>query len=179
MGCSMRKGLWGFIFLCALVQSGLGASSSAPTTLPLVNGDFETGPYDTLGTVTGWSVSGNGKVLSATQGATSGTHSAALGAVGNSQGNVLSQSFVTIPGRIYSLDFDTGVAGVVFGSPMQLHVQLVGNNSLIDQTLTPYYAGTNDPNRVIFVHYHYIFTADSTVATLQFTDISDSNSGAD
>ncbi|MFL6516373.1 MAG: hypothetical protein ACJ8M1_15240 [Chthoniobacterales bacterium] len=179
MGPSVRKGLQSFIFLLALIQAASGGPSSPPTTLPLINGDFETGPFDTLGTVTGWTVSGNGKALSTTQGATSGTHSAALGAVGDSQDNVLSQSFVTIPGGIYSLDFDTGVAGVNFNSPMQLHVQVIGSNSLIDQILTPYYAGTNNPDRVIFVHYHYTFIADSTATTLQFSDISASNAGAD
>jgi probable HAF family extracellular repeat protein len=167
------------IIVVGLIQCALGAGAPTPTTLPLANGDFETGPFGPLGAVVGWTVGGNGKIFASMQGATSGTHSASLSAGGNSQNNILSQSFVTIPGRIYSLDFDTGVFGINFDAPMQLKIEVFGNAGSINQTVAPPYAGTNNVDRVNFVHYHYTFTADSGVTTLRFTDISASNAGAD
>src|SRR4051812_23892110 len=113
----MRNGLH---ILTVLLATAFPAAA-APGNL-IINGDFEAAPYDTLGTVTGWTVSGTGNIDSATQGATSGTHSAAFSATGNSQGNVLSQSFATIVGRVYSLDFDVGTFGTT-SSASQLHVQ--------------------------------------------------------
>src|SRR4051812_9709061 len=83
------------IILLAAGRNGFGGGPPTPTTLPLANGDFEAGPFDTVGSVTGWTVSGTGKVESKTQGATSGTHSAAFGVGGDSRGNILSQSFFT------------------------------------------------------------------------------------
>src|SRR5690349_11290886 len=38
------------------------AFCGAATTLPLVNGDFETGPYGPIGTIPGWTVSGNAQI---------------------------------------------------------------------------------------------------------------------
>src|SRR3954462_3284680 len=61
--------------------SGLTSRNLAPAQrtssfldLPLVNGDFETPPYNTPATVTGWVVEGN--VVVAGEGATSGTNGA-------------------------------------------------------------------------------------------------------
>src|SRR5215212_11795757 len=92
--------------------------SSAPVTngvsvnpLPLENGDFETGPFDTIGTVTGWSVVGNVADRSA-EGSTSPTHSAVLSVGADSEGDMLSQQFTTTASQVYMLDFDAGVFGV-------------------------------------------------------------------
>jgi len=62
---------------------------------------------------------------------------------------------------------------------LQLRVQVKGTAVLLDQTVTPPYAGTYTPAAVIFQHYHYVFTSDSSATTLQFSDIGLGNSGAD
>ncbi len=169
------------IILALLIQSGFAITTSAstPSSLPLVNGDFETGPYDSVGNIPGWTVSGNGKVDATTQGATSGTHSAALSVLGDSQANVLSQSFITTAGRIYSLDFDAGVVGTHSGDPLALHIQVSGNSAVLDDIIPPPEVGTFNSNRVVFGHYHYTFTADANVTTLQFSDFVAGNGVAD
>jgi hypothetical protein len=144
-----------------------------------VNGNFETPPYDTPGTVAGWTTSGPGQIEAKIQGSTSPTHSAAFGTGGDSQDNMLSQRFNTIVGRTYSVDFDAGIFGQRSGVPMQLQVQVVGGGTLLNQTVTPPYAGTFTPSSVVFQHYHYTFTANSTVTTLQFKDVGLGNAIAD
>jgi hypothetical protein len=151
---------------------------STPTALPLNNGSFESPPEFTLGTVTGWTVGGNMQVAATTEGATDGTHSATLSAGGDSQNDTLSQTFITMPGQAYNLDFDAGVYGIT-QSNLQLQARVTGNNTLFSETFAPPYAGTNNSNQVQFQHYHYTFTADSTVATLQFTDFLLGNKDAD
>ena len=41
------------------------------------------------------------------------------------------------------------------------------------------YAGTQDENQVVFAHYHYTFTANSSVSTLRFADVFFGNADAD
>src|SRR5205085_5051931 len=82
-----------------------------PTTLPLVNGDFEAWPFNDPGTVAGWTIGGNKHIESITQGATSPSHSAGFSVGGDSIGNILSQTFNTVAGQTYTLDFDAGVYG--------------------------------------------------------------------
>ena len=150
-----------------------------PTTLPLVNGDFEAWPFNDPGTVAGWTISGNKHVESLTQGATSPTHSAGFSVGGDSTGNILAQTFNTVPNQTYTFDFDAGVYGVPGGSPLQLQAQVVGNNSLFNVTVTPPAALTIHPSLVTFQHYHYMFVADSSTATVQFMDVIGNNSEAD
>jgi hypothetical protein len=143
----------------------------------LVNGDFETGPYNVRGTVAGWSVSSNGHVAIFTQGATSSTHSAGFNEGGDSQGNVLYQSFATVVGQIYSLDFDAAIYGLPT-STLHLQVQVFGATPALDRTVSPPSEGTSDPNSVVFRHYHFTFAANSTSSTLRFCDIGFGNSAA-
>src|SRR5437868_2663240 len=71
------------------------ASDVTATAGPLLqNWDFETGPENTVGTVTGWVVNGNVGDVNF-EGATSGNHAAALSAGADSQGDMLSQNFST------------------------------------------------------------------------------------
>ena len=153
-------------------------SIPAPTTLPLVNGDFETGPYNQNGTVTGWTVSGRGRVAVIAEGATSGAVSAALSPGGDFQDDILSQRFFTTAGQEYALDFDAAVYGVT-DSTQNLRVRVAGNAGLLDLTVAPPYSATADPTQIQFHHYHYVFTGDSTVATLEFSDIGAGNANAD
>ena len=114
----------------------------------------------------------------ATEGTTDGTHAAAFNIGQDSEGTIISQSFTTTPGQSYKLEFDSGVFGVP-SSTLQLHVEVMGAGSIIDQTVTPPVAGTFDPNLVTFHHYTFRFTATDTTTTLQFTDVGTGNSIAD
>lgn len=160
----------------------IAPATPTPTPNPaqnlVSNGDFETGPFDTL-TVTGWTLSGGGKVEAKMEGATTPSHSAALGTGGNPPGNILSQSFATMPGRMYALDFDASVFGVHSGAALQISVQVLGNGTLVNQTITPPEAGTYTPAQMTFQHYHYVFTSNSATTTLQFQDIGSGGGGAD
>jgi hypothetical protein len=79
---------------------------------------------------------------------------------------------------VYTLDFDAGIYGQKTGT-LQLRVQVLGRSVPLDQTVTPPYAGTYSANLVIFGHYHFVFTADSSTCTLLFTDIGLGNASAD
>jgi hypothetical protein len=149
-----------------------------PSTLPLGNANFETGPYDTIGSVTRWTVVGN--VADRAEGSTSTSHSAVFSVGGDSEGDSISQRFFSTANQVYMLDFDAGVFGIPdSGATLQLRVQVTGNSTLLDQTITPPVAGTSDPSSVTFQHYHVIFTANSSVTTLKFTSVGLGNSNAD
>ena len=142
----------------------------------LTNGDFETQPFNITGTVSGWTVGGNGQVADQSdEGATSSSHAAAFNVAGDSAGNTLSQSFATSAGTVYLLKFDTGMFGQPT-SPMQLQVQLLGSGTLLDQSVTPPVTG---PGLIDFQQYEFMFTANSPVTTLRFTDLGTGNGGAD
>lgn len=150
-----------------------------PTTLPLVNGDFEAWPFNDPGTVTGWTIGGNKHIESITQGATSPSHSAGFSVGGDSTANILSQTFNTVAGQTYTLDFDAGVYGQRGGLPLQLQAQIISSSPFFSTTITPPDAGTIHPAQVIFQHYHFTFIAGSSTATVQFTDLVGNNAGAD
>src|SRR5207244_444021 len=114
------------------------------------------------------------------EGSTSPIHSAAFNIGGDSQGNILSQSFSTINGQTYTLDFDTGIFGVANpGSTLLLNVQAQGTATLINETVVPPNANTFTASSVIFHHHHFTFTADGNTTTLQFSDIGTGNPSAD
>jgi hypothetical protein len=166
-------------FLLA-ITIGFSAAFSARAQNALTNGDFEAPPYAPSFTVTGWTVSGNGNIHEIAEGATSPTHSAAFNVGGDSQGNILSQTFSTINGQVYTLDFDTGIFGVpVLGSTLLLNAMIQGNATLLNETVLPPIANTFDVNSIIFHHHHFTFTADSNTTTLQFSDIGTGNPSAD
>ena len=144
----------------------------------VVNGDFETGPYAQRGGIAGWAVSGTGHISANAEGATGGTHSAAFSEAGDFQGDVLGQVLMTTPGKSYSLDFEAGIFGVKTGN-LQLQVQLTGLGALLDQKITPPYPESYQANSIAFQHYHYTFTADSSLTALQFTDVGLGNANAD
>jgi len=150
-----------------------------PIILPLANGDFESGPFNLPGTVGGWVVGGNNHIETISQGCTSPIHSAGFSVGGDSFNNTLSQSFVTTPGQVYSLDFAAGVFGQRNGSQLQLRAQIIGSSPALNVTITPPDAFTFNPNSVSFQQYHFTFTAGGSSATLQFTDLVGSNVSAD
>ena len=78
-----------------------------------------------------------GNVADIAEGATSGTHSAAFSAGGDSEGDMLSQSFFTDINQVYMVDFDAGIYGPPDnGANLQLRVQVIGNSTLLDETIT-------------------------------------------
>ena len=163
------------LLLAGAMASGWGLSAHAQL---LSNGDFETPPYSTIGTVAGWTVGGN--VADTEEGATNGTHSAAFSAGGDSEGDMITQSFPTTVGQMYTLDFDAAVFGVPdTGSNLRLRVQVFGSNPIVDETITPIPSFGYDPNSVPWQHYQYTFMATSTTATLQFSNIGLGNAVAD
>jgi len=142
----------------------------------IINGDFETGPFDTNVAVSGWDVVGNVGSVS-DQGFTTASHAAALSVGNNSEGDMLSQTFSTTIGQLYSLDFDSGVFGIRSDGALSLQIQVFGSGTLLDDTITPPYNGNFSP--ASFDHYTYTFTADSASTTLKFTDIGSGNANAD
>src|SRR3954469_5340720 len=166
-----------------VVSNGLGNAVSSSAVLTVItpgvfaNGDFELDPFQARGTVTAWTVTGH--VAANPEGATSGSHSAALSEGGDSQGDTLSQTFTTIPGRNYTVDFDAAIFGKRSGNPLQIEVQLSGNGTLSDQTLTPPEVGTWTTSAVTFQHYQIPFTANSTGTTLKFISVGTGNAAAD
>jgi hypothetical protein len=150
-----------------------------PSTLPLVNGDFESWPFNNPGTVAGWTVTGNKHIETISQGATSPIHSAGFSVGGDSTNNVLLQSFNTIAGQTYTFDFDSGVYGVHGGSPLQLQAQVIGSSPFFMMNVTPPEAGSIHPSQIVFQHYRFMFVASGTLATVQFIDTVGNNAGAD
>lgn len=155
------------------------AVSPTPTPTPIpspnpgpnivANGNFETGPVDTNGSVTGWTVVG-GKVAVEQEGSTSGNYCAAFDVAGQWPPNALIQTVKTSPGHLYFLNFDVGVFGHL-SCVTQLRVQVLGNSTLLDETATPAYADTFSSPAVAFQPYQFYFVADSEKTTLRFTNM--------
>src|SRR3954469_24971007 len=144
----------------------------------IINGDFETPPYETNGAITGWDVTGHVGEVSG-EGFTSASHAAAFSIGGDSDGNTLAQTFSTLAGQSYTIDFDAGVVGMRTGGPLSLQIQVfgLGNATLVDDTIIPPYNGTF--GAPTFAHYVYTFMADGPATTLKFTDIGLGNGSAD
>jgi hypothetical protein len=77
-------------------------------------------------------------------------------------------------GRLYVVQFDGGIYGQASG--LQLRLQVIGSSTTLDQTVTPPPGNTFTPAAVVFQHYQFFFTADSTRTTLRFTYIVAENS---
>src|SRR3954462_11592934 len=102
----------------------------------VTNGDFETAPFAPSSMLTGWTVGATAKIHSAPEGSTTPTHSAALNIGGDSEGTPLSQSFTTVNGQTYTLDFDAGIEGQRTGT-LQLQIAVDGNASIFTDTVSP------------------------------------------
>src|SRR5205807_2575290 len=86
------------------------------------------------------------------EGSTSTSHSAVFSVGGDSEGDSISQRFFSTANQVYMLDFDAGVFGTPDSSAtLQLRVQVTGNSTLLDQTITPPVAGTSDPSSSLTV----------------------------
>src|SRR4051794_8151268 len=171
---------WSLLLTLFVSCAGLGVARGQNL---IQNGDFDTGDHAPLSTITNWIVSGTGAIHSKDgQGTTSGMYAAAFNVGGDSQGTVLSQSFSTVAGGFYQLDFDTGIYGQRSGAPLRLRVQVIdtsSNSVILDQMVVPPDAGTFNAAAVAFGHYTFSFAAGSASTTLQFTDVGAGNQAAD
>lgn len=80
---------------------------------------------------------------------------------------VLTQSFQTVPGEKYKLEFD--YAGFAANNEQKLRVTIAGVNLLVDSTVSDF--GSNPPSYKTFMA---TFIADGSTATLKFEDVTDS-----
>ena len=147
----------------ALVSNNIAVSltvNPAPPQL-MVNGSFES-------SFSAWTSTGNVSVQSASPYiATDGTRCVSFN-TGNQQVNgVLSQSFATTPGRIYTLTFDAGTYSTKSAS-QRLRTTLDGSGNLLDQTVTLSGSG----NGMLWQSFSRTFTANSTTTLLTFRDVS-------
>ena len=164
--------------------------SPTPAQLPLLNGDFETWPFNYPGVVANWTLGGNQHIETITQGATSPQqtlpypafnrgHSAGFSVGGDSFNNTMSQTFITTPGQNYNFRFDAGVFGQRSGANLKLRAQIFGATQLFSMDVTPPDVGALHPVDVPFQSYQFTFLANSTFTTVQFTDLVGANGGAD
>jgi len=142
-------------------------SPTASPSASLVNGSFESN-------FTGWLASGHVDVASS--GASQGAKVARLNSANESPNAVLSQSFVTVPGRSYTLSFDYGVYSPVSLRQQRLQVTVQGNNVPLSQLISQ---SALNVTAVQYVPNVFSFIADSTVTTLTFSDVSLSSDSVD
>ncbi|MES2657778.1 MAG: Ig-like domain-containing protein [Verrucomicrobiota bacterium] len=133
----------------------------------LVNGSFEAGE-------SGWTMNGNRVVVNndANFIAFDGTKLLALNAANSTPDAVVSQTFTTIPGEDYVLEFNMGTLGAN-GIEQKLNVNLNGAAQLLSQTESVF--GNNSPTTA-WTAKSFAFTADSASTTLTFTDLSTTTS---
>src|SRR4029077_3071499 len=81
---------------------------------------------------------------------------------------VLSQTFATTPGATYNLSFDLGVYSYQTTAEQRAQITVTGNGALLSQTVSIFGVGTG----TAFNHKSFAFTANSSSATLTFTDVS-------
>jgi lysophospholipase L1-like esterase len=136
----------------------------------LVNGSFEAGE-------TGWTMTGNRVVYGSdgTYVANDGTKMAIFNAGNSTPNAVVIQSFSTIPGKSYVLDYDIGILALNT-SEQRLGVEVTGATSLV--YLTEAVFGNNTGNSVWATRSH-AFTADSSITTVTFRDRSATTQNVD
>ncbi|MFK7916177.1 MAG: DUF4347 domain-containing protein, partial [Pseudomonadales bacterium] len=122
----------------------------------VVNGDLETG--DLTGWTTTGTVSSPGNALRFGEFNDAGPHTA-------------SQSFTTVVGQLYTLEFSHRDDSSSLNQQMQVTVE--GATTNLSRTVTSSSAGTG------YFNYTYTFVADSTTSTLTFTDVSPSSFSVD
>jgi lysophospholipase L1-like esterase len=144
--------------------------NAAPPGVP-VNGSFELGSPSDYGLLYGWSGSGNrqGLMTTASYPSTEGNRIATFNLGNNVFDAVISQSFATTPGQLYTVEFDMGIYGSV-GYKQWVQVTVAGTGVLVfrvEEMIAK--AGS--------AHWYpkgYSFVADSTVTTLTLSDASGS-----
>ncbi|MEO5917529.1 MAG: Ig-like domain-containing protein [Luteolibacter sp.] len=145
----------------------------------LNNGSFELGTPDGNGivtNVTSWTTSGEvfGYVENAPYSKTDGARLLVFNGPSSVPSGVASQSFPTISGQTYTVEFDMGVVGTV---QQQVQVALTGAASLL--TVTDSATGNNALASTWQYKKSHDFVADSATTVLTFTDVSSTAASVD
>lgn len=138
----------------------------APVTNVLVNGSFES-------SYTGWTASGNQSIEFYS--GTNGIRLVAFNGRNLAPDGVLSQTFATVPGQTYTVQFDAGVLSYV-SRQQKLQISITGNGSLLSQNVT--LNGTGN-GAIRWTAKTFTFVANSTSSTLAFRDKSTVTTGID
>ena len=86
----------------------------------------------------------------------------------------LSQTFGTVPGAQYTLEFDYGVTGFLPVNQQSLAVTVLGSDSvavLFDNVVTDDTNNPADPTDNSLTQHVFVFTADGAQATIRFSDV--------
>ena len=158
-----------------VVSNAGGPTTSAAATLTVVTGSGLTnGSFEA--DYAGWTVSGNQSVVSgAPFTATNGSKAVAFNVGQKTPNGVLSQSFTTTAGQLYTLAFDAGAFSTINTSQQRMQVSVQGNTLLLSQTVTVAAPG----NGTRWVPQSLTFLADGATATLTFQDTSLTSSSVD
>jgi glucose/arabinose dehydrogenase len=159
----------------ALADSAYSPEASATTAAApvlLTNGSFESN-------FTGWTVTGNAFIeTTPNYTATDGVKLASFNGTSTSDvppTGVLSQAITTVPGTTYTLAFDMGATGAA-ALQQKLRVTVDGTGNLLTQDVTKTSNGTFTSQ---WTANSFTFVANSTTATLTFSDISTVTDGVD
>ncbi|MGD9418724.1 MAG: Ig-like domain-containing protein [Verrucomicrobiota bacterium JB025] len=149
----------------------------APLAGQIVNGSFESGD-DSTSPVTAlddWTVTGSpfGYLADANYTATDGLRIAVFNGGGNNFGGSISQMIATTPGDTYELAFDAGIFGGA-GKMQRLQVTVDGTTRVLTETVN---FTSNGATTAQYTTRAFAFEADSTIATITFTDASGSLGG--
>lgn len=87
----------------------------------------------------------------------------------------LAQSFATVAGQTYRLDFSAGIISYN-GSEQRLQVTVTGNGTLLSQTISLFGNGSGDSQ---WLPQSFVFTANSPTTTLTFRDVSPATHNVD
>ncbi|MEO5917298.1 MAG: Ig-like domain-containing protein [Luteolibacter sp.] len=140
------------------------------SSFTLANGSFEAGE-------TGWTMTGNRLNYGSdgTYVATNGTKMMVLNGGNTTPNAIITQTFATVPGQYYVLNFDVGILAVN-AATQQLGVSVTGASTLVAQmeVLTG-----NSLGNSVWTGKSYAFVADSASAILAFQDQSSSSNGID
>lgn len=136
----------------------------------LVNGSFEENE-------SGWTMSGNRLITPSAAPYTTATGSSLLvfnGGQTNPDG-AISQSFATVPGQTYAVEFDMGILGGS-GTKQSLEISMKGASTLLSRTESINGPGVQAPR---WLPKSFSFTADSTNAVLTLRDVSTTTTSVD
>jgi lysophospholipase L1-like esterase len=158
-----------------------GIDNSAPATVtitvtPVSSGTFANGSFEAE--EANWTMSGNRIIYGslAPYIAIDGNKMVLFNSGNSAPNAVISQTFTTVPGTEYTLAYQVGIVGGP-SNEQRLQMQINGSSALLPTTVETV-TGTVSGNAT-WTPKSYTFTADSTVTTLTFTDISASTLGAD
>ncbi len=147
----------------------VAVSVNAQGSQLLVNGSFESD-------FSGWTTTGNQNIQSsAPYSATNGTKLVGFNGGQLAPNAVLSQSFATVPGQNYSLNFDVGTLSYV-SAQQKLQVTVAGSSNLLTQVIT--LNATSGGNNV-WSPRNFNFVANSSTTTLTFRDQSPTSNSID